>query len=77
MFGAVNAAKVLAMTPGAAPLADELMLSAGFEDHNAAPVIPQQVPQLPISTPVPQNTSPNFPPQADHGYSTGIEGGGA
>lgn len=75
MFGAVNAAKVLAMTPGAAPLADELMLSAGFEDHNAAPVIPQQVPQLPISTAVPQNTSPNFPPQADHGYSTGIEGG--
>jgi hypothetical protein len=77
MFGAVNAAKVLAMTPGAAPIADELMLSAGFEDHNASPVIPQQVPQLPISTPVPQNTSPNFPPQADHGYSTGIEGGGA
>lgn len=77
MFGAVNAAKVLAMTPGAAPLADELMLSAGFEDHNAAPVIPQQIPQLPISAPVPQNTSPNYPPQADHGYSTGIEGGGA
>ena len=77
MFGAVNAAKVLAMTPGAAPLADELMLSAGFEDHNAPPIIPQQVPQLPISTPVPKNTSPNFPPIADHGYSTGIEGGGA
>lgn len=77
MFGAVNAAKVLAMTPGAAPLADELMLSAGFEDHNAAPVIPQQVPQLPVNLPVAQNTSPNYPPQADSGYSAGIEGGGA
>lgn len=75
MFGAVNAAKVLAMTPGAAPLADELMLSAGFEDHNAAPVIPQQIGYVPNNQPIEQNTSPNYPPQADSGFTAGIEGG--
>lgn len=76
MFGATNAAKELAMVPGAAPLADEMMLSAGFEDHNAAPVIPQNITPLPgpISE-IPANTSPGFPPQADHGYTAGIEGG--
>jgi hypothetical protein len=78
MFGAVNAGKVLALTPGVAPLADELMLSAGFEDHNLPPIIPQGITALPGPVPpVPQNTSPNYPPQADHGYDAGIEGGGA
>jgi hypothetical protein len=76
MFGATNAGRVIAMTPGVAPLADELMLSGGFEDHNAAPVIPQNVPQLTHVQPItPKNTSPNFPPQADRGVTAGIESG--
>lgn len=76
MFGATNAGKVIALTPGVAPLADELMLSAGFEDHNKPPVIPQDVPRLARIDPVsPENTSPNFPPQADRGVTAGIESG--
>lgn len=76
MFGATNAGKVIAMTPGVAPLADELMLSAGFEDHNAAPVIPQNTPKIEyVPADVPKNTSPNFPPQADRGVTAGIESG--
>ena len=83
MFGATNAGRVIATVPGVAPLADELMLSAGFEDANAAPVIPgPATPQLPApDTTVPEipnsNTSPNFPPQADQGVTAGIEGGQA
>ncbi len=76
MFGAVNTGKVIAMVPAVAPLADELMLSGGFEDHNAPPVIPQHVPAIGASDMVvSQNSSPNFPPHADRGVDTGIEGG--
>jgi hypothetical protein len=77
MFGATNAGNLIAQTPAIAPLADELMLSAGFEDKNQPPVIPSIA--APIETDpalmVPQNTSPNFPPQADRGFTQGIEGG--
>lgn len=75
MFGATNAAKNLVLSPGAAAPADQMMLSAGFEDRNAPPVIPQQVPSLPVQPVHPENTSPNFPPHADNGVTLGIEGG--
>lgn len=76
MFGATNAALSIAHVPPIAPISDAMMLSAGFEDHNAPPVIPQGIAALPGPPPVvPQNTSPNFPPIADHGYNDGIEGG--
>lgn len=77
MFGATNAAVQIASSPQIAPTADAMLLSGGFKDHNAAPIVPQggfpalgAVPQV-----VPQNTSPNFPPIADSGYNQGIEGG--
>jgi hypothetical protein len=80
LFGATNAGRTIASMPQVAPLADEIALSAGFEDANAAPVIPSvpgTVPGL-MPAPVPQeNTSPNFPPQADSGVTAGIEGGQA
>jgi hypothetical protein len=77
-FGATNAARTIATIPGIAPLADELLLSAGYQDANGGELIPQ--PQAPapaaIASPVPTtNTSPNFPPQADSGITNGIEGG--
>jgi hypothetical protein len=86
MFGAINAGKVIAMLPSVAPLADELMLSAGFIDSNAAPVIPQDIPGIdagamqsvkgtPFVPGVVPNTSPNFPPIAASGAEAGIEGG--
>lgn len=76
MFGATNAGVQIATNPQIAPVADAMMLSAGFKDHNAAPVIPQEVPQLlGQQQSIPQNTSPNYPPQADSGYGMGLEGG--
>lgn len=76
MFGATNAAKEIALISQVAPMADAMMLSAGFEDHNAPPVIPRNVQPITGDLPdIPRNTSPNFPPLADHGYNAGIEGG--
>ncbi len=79
MFGATNAGMQIAATPGVAAVADSMMLSAGFKDHDAARAIPQgaSTPTLgaPVQPVVPANTSPNFPPQADSGYGQGLEGG--
>jgi hypothetical protein len=76
LYGATNAARILAADPRVAPLADELALSAGFVDHNAAPIVPQGQAPVSIAGPAPPlNTSPNFPPQADRGVASGIESG--
>lgn len=78
LFGSVSAGEKLAMLPAIAPLADELALSAGFQDSNAPPIIPEAAPLLPAPAPETQmqeNTSPNFPPIAAHGITEGIESG--
>lgn len=79
LFGSVNAGVQLATVPGVAPLADELALSAGFQDANAAPIIPEGAPAAlpaPADAFIPdENTSPNYPPIATNGINEGIEGG--
>ena len=74
IFGAVHAAQILAMVQGAAPLADELLLSSGFTDAQIPEVIskPGDLTALPAEQ---QNTHPNFPPSATKGVDTGIETG--
>jgi hypothetical protein len=78
MFSATQAANQIAAVPAVAPLADQLLQSAGFVDQNAAPIIPQPgggaggapmpgaiqpaTHPAPAGLTVPQNTSPNFPP---------------
>ncbi len=74
MFSATNAANQIALQPSIAPMADAMLLSAGFTDANAAPVIPPAPPGAePLD--VPSNTSPNFPPNPDAGLNSGIETG--
>ena len=46
VYEATQAAGVIAQNPGAAVTADGILLSAGFVDHNPAPVIPQVIPQI-------------------------------
>lgn len=76
IFGAVNAAQILSMTPNAAPLADELLLSSGFQDSQ----IPQpiggssDISELPVK----ENSHPGYMPKmpsATSGAQLGIEGG--
>ena len=75
MFSATSAANQIALMPSIAPLADQMLLSAGFKDANAAPAIPG-VPEGTQGVPgIPENTSPNFPPNPDAGMLDGIEAG--
>lgn len=74
MFSATSAANQIAMVPSIAPLADAMLLSAGFVDANAAPAIPE-VPAGVQPVAMPENTSPNFPPNPGIGINTGIEAG--
>ena len=73
MFSATSAANQIALMPSIAPLADSMLMSAGFKDANAAPGIPSVPEGTPAIAGLPQNTSPNFPPNPDTGINTGIE----
>jgi hypothetical protein len=73
-YSATNAANQVAMQPGIAPMADSMLLSAGVEDANMAPMVPVP-PDGVVPLDVPSNTSPNFPPNPDVGLTEGIETG--
>jgi hypothetical protein len=79
MFAATEAAQNIAALAQVAPLADALLLSAGFQDSNEAPIVPSPaglgVPPVPQpDSGMRQNTSPLFPPRTSSPM-TGIEGG--
>ena len=58
IYEATQAAGVIAQNPGGAPISDEILASAGFQDHNAAPVVPTEVAP---AVALPENTHPNLP----------------
>lgn len=80
IFSATEAAQNIAALPQVAPLADDILGSAGYTDKNGAPLVqqPQGIPQQ-RDVPLPrENTDPRFPrnptsPAA--GMMAGIEGG--
>jgi hypothetical protein len=76
-FSAIQTAQTIAMTPATAPLADQLLKSAGFVDADAAPIVPNA--PLGIDTlPMPENTNPLTPLNPANpavGMNQGIEGG--
>ncbi len=74
IFSATTAAEKIAMIPAVAPLADKLLRSAGFQDKDAAPIVPESEQVIP-SAPMPANTNPLTPPNPDVGMQRGIEGG--
>jgi hypothetical protein len=63
------------MNPAIAPMADAMLLSAGFKDQNAAPIIPAAPAGVAATEGLPQNTSPLFPANPAVGMNDGIEGG--
>ena len=81
MFSAINTANLAAGNPALAPAADVTLESAGFRDSNSPPIVGQVAAGV-VQQPMPENTSPNFPPtgqqmpQSDVGAAAGIEGGG-
>ncbi|MGL6289240.1 MAG: hypothetical protein ACRC2H_00970 [Silanimonas sp.] len=82
LFSATEAAQNVAALPQVAPLADEVLGSAGFEDMNAAPIMPLLsemsvgAPAAPGAVPEPpRNTNPLTPRNPSTGMNAGIEGG--
>lgn len=75
MYSATNAANQIALMPAIAQPADDMLMSAGFKDANASPGIPTMPEGVQGIADLPQNTSPNFPPNPDVGITQGIEAG--
>lgn len=76
-YSGMQAAQVIATVPGVAPLADSLLRSAGYVDHDAAPIVPEPEPGVAaVPVDIPENTSPMFPARpesAEAGMAAGIE----
>jgi len=76
-FSATQAANQIAMIPGVAQSADQILRSAGMPDHDAAPLI-ANAPASAVSADLPRNTSPLYPANPENpavGLNQGIEGG--
>lgn len=78
MFSATQAANQIAMVPAVAPLADKLLRSAGFDDADAPPIVPNLQPTpgvVPLdgSGALPVNTNPLTPANPAVGMKRGIE----
>lgn len=75
-FSAIQTAATIALQPATSSLADALLLSAGYEDQNAAPIVPQYDGTL-LSVPdLPNNTNPLTPANPANpgvGINAGIE----
>jgi hypothetical protein len=73
MFSSTQAANQIATMPAVAPLADQLLKSAGFEDKDTPPIIPSS--SLPTGSlpPLAENTRPLNPANPQVGMRRGIE----
>jgi hypothetical protein len=80
-FSATQTAALIANMPQVSPMADALLLSAGYEDRNNPPIIPGAPPEAPITTQLaapgvpmpPKNTNPLTPANPGVGLTQGIE----
>lgn len=71
-FSAIRTAQIIATLPTTAGLADQLLRSAGYVDHDAAPIVPQlAAPAQPGLMP-PENTHPLSPDNPQVGLDTGL-----
>ena len=74
----VQAAQVIATVPQVAPLADALLRSAGYQDMDAAPIVPSPPAGMapPVDPGIPANTNPMTPANPAspaEGMNQGIE----
>jgi hypothetical protein len=75
LYSAMQAAGVVAQNPAVAPLADEMLASAGFEDKNGSPVVDSYgatAEFAPAAGSVPTNTDPLTPANPAVGVTRGI-----
>ena len=72
-YSAIQTAQVIATTPATSGLADQLLRSAGYVDRDAAPIVPQAPPGMPMGLPQEPNTNPMTPANPGVGLMDGIE----
>lgn len=73
-YSAVQTGQLISMNPAVAGLADGLLKSSGYVDHDAAPIVPApQAGDLPSTTDLPTNTNPLTPANPAVGMRRGIE----
>lgn len=76
-YSAIQTAQAIVVTPAAAALADALLRSGGYQDQDAAPIVPEApagLQALPAPD-QPQNTHPLSPANADVGLTDGMSDG--
>lgn len=75
MYSSSQAAQVLMQIPGTAQMSDYMLGSAGFEDQNAGPIVPQDLAPEASMPPVdmPTNTDPLTPASPAQGLNAGLE----
>ena len=71
-YSAIQTAATIATNPATAGLADSLLRSAGYEDQDAAPIMPQANMQQAAAA-LPTNTNPLTPANPGVGMMAGIE----
>lgn len=75
-YEAIQTATAIVVTPQSAELADSLLKSGGYIDHDAPPIIPEMPEAAGAATAVPpalpHNTHPLHPPNADVGVARGM-----
>ena len=72
LFSAMRASQLLRSDPALAGLADQMLLSGGFQDSNAAPVVPDAS-GLPPAPPPPNSSNPLTPDNPTAGVTAGLE----
>lgn len=75
-FSAVKTAREIVMTPQVAQIADQLLLSGGYKDADAAPIIPNAPEQAPTDLAnfdSPENSHPLQPANPDVGLDVGLD----
>jgi hypothetical protein len=74
MYSATRAGAEVAAMPNVAPVADELLRSAGFVDKDQPPIVPEPTAGETLSAPpASESTNPLTPPHPDVGVNAGIE----
>lgn len=78
-YSALQTATAIVVTPEAALLADKLLKSGGYTDHDAAPIVPQltaaEAAAIPVPEDIEQNTNPLTPPNPAVGMERGMSDG--
>lgn len=72
VYSAIQTAGVIAVQPATANLADAILLSSNYVDHDAAPIVPQYDGTV-LAAEQPSNTNPLTPANPGVGLNAGIE----